>query len=405
MSDYDDDLRAALRGVADRVRPASDAEGRLLKDARRRRRTTAIAGAVAVMAMVGGLAGATTVLGDRGGIKPAPVPTSPYSTYARYFFEVADGDASANGVVEVNSAEPSLCLTLAHDNIKASHLLVEDPDHPRGRSIIFTFFDPSRSEGEEGVPFSEKCFRGDELHELESELPRLIYEQEAFAIDFHRGPKDEPGLVAELSEEPSHEPPDKSAGPLRFRDVEVYRHSGRTFRAVAGFTSWEGDGEPTTQRCTISVLDAKGDLLFKAPPQTVQAEVVTSVDTFEFRAPAWALDRVADATVECRSGRNSRSRGLDLTRPGHYEFSNYRLTPSNYGSAARVNYTISWSGKTFPGQEKACFVIAETQDATERFGPFTITSMDPKAKGGNEIPLPAAAIKDVYVECAANRRN
>lgn len=126
----------------------------------------------------------------------------PGRTFARYFFEVSEGDASASGVLEVNSAEPSLCLNLGYDNVLASHLLIDDVDHPRGRSIIFTFFDPNGSDGDEDTPFSEKCFRGDRLEEIESELQQLVEEPETFAIDFHRGPDDEPGLVAELGTSP-----------------------------------------------------------------------------------------------------------------------------------------------------------------------------------------------------------
>lgn len=511
MSNHDDDLRALLREAADRAKPDARAETRLLKDARRRRRLTAAAATLAAVVMVGGLAGATTLLGDDG-ITPAPgpgetngcvsvgydlavfvpegatdaeleelerrlhsdgrilrgefvsaeeaerkfraskpehegplstadssdqyrltikpgldpdavadelaevgagayvpalecPPNKPKRTFARYFFEVTEGGASARGVLEVNSADPSLCLHLTSENVSASHLLVDD-------GVIFTFFDPDDGEDGADLPFSEQCFSGEQLDFFLGELQMLIDQSERFAIGFHRGPNDEPGLVAELVPQgggedhqkesgwtPLSQPPirtegyvfsklaikvtpdddgptsknaalrgritfedsfpgkrtcrfslldsdgeivgestsdllaagassgvikdtipvegkpvsadiecsaerlDDPDGFLRFRRVSVERDSGteRGFFARSRSVTWEGDGDLTPQRCTISVLESDGELLFKKRSGYVAAGEVPRVVEFRFTAPSWAVDRVADATVQCRS--------------------------------------------------------------------------------------------------------
>lgn len=522
MSDHDEDIRGLLREVAARAKPSLGAETRLLKEARRRRRMTAAAGAMAVLVLVGGLAGAATLVGDDGGIKPAPgpeetkmdrceppghdlivfvpegatkqqaaqigeviraheivtsaefvtaeqaerefraenrdhegalsttekvdqyrvdlepgvdlrrdrerirelanigqgasgpalgcPPKEPEKDFARYFFEVAKGKASASGVIEVNYEDSTLCLQLTSENIMASHLLMDDPDHPRGRSIVLTFFDPN-DDDEVGAQLpvnGPHCFHEEQLG---FGLEPLLDQPELFAIDFHRGPNDEPGLVAELQNRPKSrdqkdgdagwtrlsQPPietqgymfsnlsirlkaddddpggrnaalrgrigfddgfpgkrmcrfslhdsdgkvlgaavsefmaagassgiikdtipvkgtpafteiecsekrlDDPNGLFSFRRVTVERDIGRSFMASSSFVSWEGDGDPTPQRCLISVMDSDGELLFKARSGYIAAGRVPRVVEFRFTAPKWAVDQVADATVDCRS--------------------------------------------------------------------------------------------------------
>lgn len=119
-------------------------------------------------------------------------------TFARYSFAAEEGDAYARGVLEVDTEEGSLCLDLTSRGIQASHLVERVPTSVGGRTrpdvnaIVVEFFDPTMDDAQ-GRANGSHCFRENDI-----ELEALITHPSAFAIDFHRGPNDSPGLVAEL---------------------------------------------------------------------------------------------------------------------------------------------------------------------------------------------------------------
>lgn len=130
-------------------------------------------------------------------------PKEPEKDFARYFFQAAKADSSASGVLEVNAADASICLDVRTRNIKASHLLWTDPVGPgAGGMVVLTFFDPN--DGEEGTnlpPSGRHCLAGAQLGTFDDDglLARLLDSPDEFKLDFHRGPNDEPGLIAELT--------------------------------------------------------------------------------------------------------------------------------------------------------------------------------------------------------------
>lgn len=111
-----------------------------------------------------------------------------------------------------------------------------------------------------------------------------------------------------------------------------------------------------------------------------------------------ASDPVSDAKIVCGAIQASPT-PMDLTRPGHYEFRDYAYRSTKGGAATRITYTITWSGDSFPGTDEGCFLEIDTADGTQRFGPFSMTSVDPKAKGGNKVPVPAEDIEHIKIEC------
>lgn len=146
---------------------------------------------------------ATTLIRSFGsyleGIYPEPADRS----VVRYHFEVDQGNASAGGRLSLNAVTDTLCLDVQTRNIKASHLLWMDPDRPDGGgTVVLTFFDPfDQDEGLGSLPPSGRhCFANEQLDDLREDglLARLMDSPDEFRLDFHRGPDDEPGLVAEL---------------------------------------------------------------------------------------------------------------------------------------------------------------------------------------------------------------
>ena len=111
-----------------------------------------------------------------------------------------------------------------------------------------------------------------------------------------------------------------------------------------------------------------------------------------------ASDPVTDAKIVCGAIEASPT-PMDLTRPGHYEFSDFAYRSTKNGASTRITYTITWSGDGFPGTDEGCFLEIDTADGTQRFGPFSMTSVDPKAEGGNKVPVPAEEIEHVDIEC------
>jgi hypothetical protein len=146
-------------------------------------------------------------LGD-GAFRPALTcsPEEPDSTFARYFFETGSRDASASGVLEVNSQEGTLCYEATVENVMASHLLRNTGVTAGGRRfermIAATFFEPGVGPTPSAAGNVSMCLRGEELGEMEDELQVLIDHPEDFRVDVHRGPNDDPGLVAQLLSEP-----------------------------------------------------------------------------------------------------------------------------------------------------------------------------------------------------------
>ncbi len=138
---------------------------------------------------------------------------TPSTTFARYFFDVAEGDASAAGILEVNWTQKSLCLEVQTRNIEASHLLIKElGERDLPERVIFTFFQPGgREAGEELSPTGTHCFSSEQLGDFEKDFHRLFDEPERFTLDFHRGPNDEFGLTAELVPQGTED--DCAAGP------------------------------------------------------------------------------------------------------------------------------------------------------------------------------------------------
>ncbi len=318
MSDIDNDLQQRLKRFSEEIQPQPGRGAQIVRAARGRRRLVALGAGFMTIVLIGGVAGAASLLGDRKDLDPAPQPDEtsgcvsvgydlavavpkgatneevsalkarlredervvkisfvtaedatrtylaenpshegpvpsahavdqfrldlvegldshdqrlmrefaaigsgayapalrcpPRKTqqkFARYFFEVHEGNTSASGTLEVDWSERELCLEVQTRNIKASHLLFMDsgtdfPEHVDGAvtspSIVFTFFEPSSEKIDADLPpTGTHCFSGDQLEELDGELlAELVDSPERFRVDFHRGPDDEPGLVAEL---------------------------------------------------------------------------------------------------------------------------------------------------------------------------------------------------------------
>jgi hypothetical protein len=142
----------------------------------------------------------------------APGPGCPpdEQTFARYFFEAGSRDASAGGVLEVNAQEGTLCYEATVENVVASHLLRNTGVVAGGRRfermIAATFFEPGEGPTPSAAGNVSMCLRGEELDELEDDLQVLIDQPDDFRVDLHRGPNDEPGLLAELVPQDSTEP-------------------------------------------------------------------------------------------------------------------------------------------------------------------------------------------------------
>lgn len=135
-------------------------------------------------------------------------PENPERTFARYFFEVDEGNTSASGVLEVDSARRTICLSpTLSSNIKAVHLIDQEPEVPGAtgsnvpeRAFVLSFIDPQDPPEDAYEPSGggAVCLR-DQDRAL---LQQIIEEPVRFALDFHRGPNDDPGLVARLKERP-----------------------------------------------------------------------------------------------------------------------------------------------------------------------------------------------------------
>ena len=206
MSDIDSELQRRLKAFAEEVAPQVGRGAEVIRAARTRRRFAAVGAGLMAIVLIGGVAGAASLLADRDRIDPAPNPNTRRS-FARYFFETGSRDASASGVLEVNSHERTLCYEATTENIQASHLLRNTGVVAGGRRfermIVVTFFDPEVRQQRAELPSGGRiCFDEEELGELEGGLQVLIDHPEDFRVDFHRGPNDDPGLVAELQAEP-----------------------------------------------------------------------------------------------------------------------------------------------------------------------------------------------------------
>lgn len=140
--------------------------------------------------------------------QPTPDCAGEQKRFARYFFETGSRDASASGVLEVNSQDGTVCYEATTENIQASHLLRNTGVVAGGRRfermIVVTFFDPNdREQGSASPSGAPICFQEEQLGELEGGPQVLIDHPEDFRVDFHRGPNDDPGLVAELRASPN----------------------------------------------------------------------------------------------------------------------------------------------------------------------------------------------------------
>lgn len=309
----DDDLQQQLRKLADEASPRPGSEDVVVKRAKTKRRLVGGFAGLVLVALIGGLAGATTLLGDRG-MEPAPgpeetsacvsadydlavfvreedfhdkmveleehlrqhdavtsfefvsaaeamqdylrenpdqegpprtqarrsqyrvtvdvgvdphrlsseladlgdgafvpaldcPPSEPQRKSTRYVFEARKGNASANGTLSIDWNSKTLCLEVQTRAVEASHLLFIDPAARHGGGVVvLTFFDPNDGRDGPDQRLADHCFTGEELDELDEELMvRLLDHPEEFRIDFHRGPEDEPGLVAELLPPGDHE--------------------------------------------------------------------------------------------------------------------------------------------------------------------------------------------------------
>lgn len=301
----DEDLQRQLRNLADEASPRPGSEEVVVNRAKTKRRLVGGLAGVALVALIGGLAGATTLLGDRDGIKPAPgpeetsecvsadydlavfvpeedfhdkmvelndhlrrhdavasfrfvsaadalqaylrenpddtgpiptfarrsqyrvtvkggvdphrlskelaelgdgafvpaqecAPSEPQQKFARYSFEAAKEDMSASGVVEVNSEKGTICLEARlSNNIVTAHVIDRhESDAERVTVVVDIPSRPDPSEDPSAVPSQPSTFC---RSRLDRDLLQLVIDQpERFAIDFRRGPNDEPALVAEL---------------------------------------------------------------------------------------------------------------------------------------------------------------------------------------------------------------
>lgn len=149
---------------------------------------------------------ATKLIRSFGSYLERVYPKQADSSLVRYYFKVDEDNTSASGRLTVKAGN-SICLDVQTRNITASHLLWMDPNRPDEAALIaLTFFDPNG--GEEGAnlpPTGTHCFAGEQLKELRDDglLERLVDEPREFRIDFHRGPNDDPGLIAELRRSPA----------------------------------------------------------------------------------------------------------------------------------------------------------------------------------------------------------
>ena len=210
MSDVDRDLQRQLKQLANEVKPDAMRELVVLDRSRAKRRLAALTSGLGVLLLLGGIAAASIMLENGNGITPGPGPNETSgppdgadTTSARDFFAAGSRDASAAGVLEINSEQGTLCYQATTENIKASHLLRNTGVVAGGRRfermIVVTFFDRGdRERGKELSSGSPLCLQEEQLGELEGELQVLIDHPEDFRVDFHRGPNDDPGLIAEL---------------------------------------------------------------------------------------------------------------------------------------------------------------------------------------------------------------
>lgn len=205
----EDDIRQRLQGSLEGMDVPRDIPPATVKRARTRRMRwiSLVAGLTAVVA-IAGLAGAGTLLSDDDRMDPAPKPERG-PLFARYFFDAAAGRTSARGVLEVDADEGTLCLDGTYSsNVKAAHLIDQHPDGPPPSPagglpspVAVTFFEPdTEPEGFFSPEAGVTCVRTQDLELLDT----VIDEHERFALDFHRGPNDDPGLVAELRSQKQH---------------------------------------------------------------------------------------------------------------------------------------------------------------------------------------------------------
>lgn len=208
MSEIDRDLQSRLKQLADEVGPNAARESIVLDRSRSKRRLVALTSGLMSLLLIGGIAGASMLWSpNQQGPDPSDEGTDADKVFARYFFETGSRDASASGVLEVNSQEGTLCYEATTENVQASHLLRNAGVVAGGRRferrIVVTFFDPDdREQGAELPSGAPICFQDEQLGELEGDLQVLIDDPEDFRVDFHRGPNDDPGLVAGLQVSP-----------------------------------------------------------------------------------------------------------------------------------------------------------------------------------------------------------
>ena len=273
------------------------------------------------------------------------------TTFARYFFEAAVEDISVSGVVEVNSLEGTFCLegTLS-DNIVAAHLI----DQHESDAPLITFLDPNEQPQGAFTPGpGANCIRTDDLDLLQL----IVDDVERFAVDFHRGPNDNPGLIAQLQRSPAPQWTSLSQPPIRtggyiFNDITMkFRSSyddplaGRV--AVSG-EIWFDSGLPGTRECRFDLYDHRGELAGGATKKMLVAAP----------GPAVLIDSLDVTGVPDRLDVACSEKRLD-DPDGQFTFGTITLEPDpgRGDRAFRAKSRYTWRGEGSPPPQRCTLLL------------------------------------------------
>lgn len=361
MSDIDKDLQQRLKGFADEVSPEPHLGANVIRAARTRRRLVALASGLMAIVLIGGVAGAASLLGNANRIDPAPNPGAG-GKFARYFFEARKGATSASGVLEVDADERTICLrpTLS-SNIKAVHLIDQEPEVPGARdqsevpdsTFALGFVDPEDPPEDVYEPGSGiVCLR----NQGPAQLQQIIHDPERFAVDFHRGPNDEPGLIAELRESARPRWTPLSQEPIRthgyiFKNLRARftRNAGDPSAgtvAVRGHIGFEA-GFAGQRECRFEIYDHHDELVASATKSFLAMERGPGVliDSMDVRGVPNRLD------VSCSQQRlDDPTNRIEL---GPVKIEKQRGTERRFSASAR----FSWERDATTSAQKCTLTI------------------------------------------------
>lgn len=279
--------------------------------------------------------------------------------FRRYFIDAAGADMFVSGVVEVDMRDDTLCLdAVISDNVTAVHLIDRRVDD----NAVITFFEPADVAGESRQPpQQEVCVEEDDRPDAPP-LADIAEHPQWFAVDLHRGPNDDPGLVAELRAGPGPQwthlgqPAIETQG-YTFSDLELKftpagndQHPSRV--ELKGRIGWT-DGFPGRRNCTFEFYDSKDNLVGSARSTFMAAEPTSGLirDGDDVSGVPHRVD------IDCSSER--------LDNPdGFFRFGAVSIQPDATSSdkdrfIARASYT--WRGEGEPSPQKCTLSLFDPQ--------------------------------------------